>query len=68
MIGAEHQGRGFGRAALTEAARQARDWGLPKVSLTVVDSPISAVAFYEKAGFQKTGRIVDDEVELLRHL
>lgn len=68
MIGAEHQGRGFGRAALNAAAKQARDRGLPKVSLTVVDSPISAVAFYEKAGFQRTGRIVDGEVELLRHL
>lgn len=68
MIGADHQGKGFGAAALAEAEQQARIWGLPKLSLTVVDSPASAMTFYEKAGFRKTGRIVDEEIELLRHL
>ena len=68
MIGADHQGKGFGHAALDIAAQQARDWGLPKVALTVVDSPNGAIPFYERAGFRKTGRIVDGEVEMVRPL
>ncbi len=68
MIGADHQGRGYGRAALEEAAKQARDWKLPKLTVTVVDSPISPLPFYERAGFSRTGRIVDDEIELMRVL
>ncbi len=68
VIGADHQGKGYGVAALEAASQQARAWGLPKIVLTVVDRADSAMAFYEKAGFRRTGRIVEEEIELIRTL
>lgn len=68
MVGVEYQGRGFGRAALTLAADVAREWGRARISLSVVDAPNSALAFYESCGFQNTGRFVDEEMVLIRDL
>ena len=68
MIGAEHQGRGLGPAALGEVAAQARAWGLPRVATSTVDRPDSALPFYERHGYRRTGRIVDDEIELVQDL
>ncbi len=66
MIGADHQGKGYGLAALEAAMEQTRAWGLPRITLTVADKPESALGFYERAGFRRTGRIVDEEIEMLR--
>lgn len=66
MIGAEHQGKGYGAEAIAECRRQARDWGLPRVATSVVQSDDSNIGFYEKLGFRRTGAIVDDEIVLSR--
>lgn len=66
MIGADHQGKGYGRAAMEEALAVTREWGLPRISLTCVDEPGSAMGFYEGLGFKRTGRVISDEVELMR--
>jgi diamine N-acetyltransferase len=43
-------------------------WGLPRLSASVVDRSGSALAFYEKLGFRKTGRVVDGEAEIVREI
>jgi diamine N-acetyltransferase len=68
MIDARHQGRGYGRAALEEAVAVAREWGLPRLALSVVDRPGSALPFYEAAGFRRTGRVVEGEAVLSREV
>lgn len=65
MIAARHQGRGLGRAAVGEAFAQARAWGLPRLAVTVVPRDGSALGFYERLGFARTGRVVDGEVQLI---
>lgn len=65
LIDAAHQGRGFGRKALDLALQQTRAWGLPRLTVTVVDRENSALRFYENYGFQKTGRLPHGEVELV---
>lgn len=66
MIGAGHQSKGYGRAAIEEALTVTRDWGLPRICLTCVDEPGSAMVFYESLGFKRTGRVISGEVELIR--
>ncbi|MEE9427000.1 MAG: GNAT family N-acetyltransferase [Paracoccaceae bacterium] len=68
MVGAEHQGKGFGKQALLAAINQAANWGLPRICLTVADEAHSAIEFYENLGFVKTGRVVDTEIELIRDI
>ncbi|MEM9009820.1 MAG: GNAT family N-acetyltransferase [Pseudomonadota bacterium] len=65
MIGEEVQGQGYGRAAIGQVFAQARAWGLPRLVCSVVPDAASALPFYEKLGFRRTGRILDGEVELL---
>ena len=62
MIAADQQGKGFGKFAIEECKRLAREWGLPKLASSVVQSDNSNMAFYESLGFQQTGAIVDDEL------
>ena len=62
MIDGEHQGKGYGRAALEQLIERVR--GLPnaqKFILSVVPGEGSAMAFYQKLGFVPTGEIEDDE-------
>ena len=66
MIAADRQGKGYGAATIAECRAQARDWGLPRVATSVVDTPDSNIGFYERLGFRRTGRIVDDEIVLSR--
>lgn len=68
MVDGAHQGRGHGAAALRIAAARARAWGKPFLITSAVDVPGGAVAFYERHGFRRTGRLLDDEVELVRDL
>jgi diamine N-acetyltransferase len=62
MIGAEFQGRGYGRAAIAEAIAVARLWHLPRLASSVVNVAHSSMPFYEKLGFRNTGRIVEGEL------
>lgn len=68
LIGAEFQGKGYGRAAIGEALAQARAWGLPRLATSVVDAPDSNIAFYEGLGFRRTGAISDGEIVLSREV
>eukprot|EP01051_Picozoa_sp_SAG22_P012997 SAG22_NODE_1407_length_4489_cov_3.308884_3_plen_267_part_00 len=69
MIAAEHQGKGYGRAAMLRIAEHVR--ALPdgtELFLSYEEEQAggarSAEGFYTACGYAKTGRIVDDEVEM----
>ena len=68
MIGAKHKGRGLGSAAIAFAEAEARRLGRAQVVLSAVPEDNSPIPFYIKQGFRKTGRIIDDEVELIKRL
>ena len=61
MIDSALQGRGYGKAAINEAVRQTRDWGLPRLTCSFANEQHSNIGFYLKLGFRDTGRIVEDE-------
>ena len=65
MIDKAHQGKGYGHLALNIAFAQARAWGMPRFHTSCVPGEASPQKFYEKHGLRPTGRIVDDEVELM---
>lgn len=65
MIGAEHQGKGFGRFAIGQCKEIAQGWNRPLVCASVVDAPNSGMGFYEKIGFRQTGRIIEGELEIV---
>lgn len=62
MIDKNHQGKGHGTAALDLLVALAREWGLPCVTSSVVDSDNSGMGFYEKYGFEQTGVVHDGEL------
>ncbi len=61
MIGAGHQGRGHGRAAVRLAAAQARAWGYDRMTCGVADVAHSNLGFYTRLGFQVTDRVVQGD-------
>lgn len=69
MVGQGMQGRGIGSAAIEAAVDQARAWGFDAVTLTAADAPNSAIPFYERHGFRRTGRVLwEGEPEMRRAL
>lgn len=63
MIGAPHQGMGYGRRAMELIVDHVRALpGAQVLSLHVVDAPNSALPFYEGLGFLATGEIEDGEL------
>ena len=68
MIGAEHKGRGLGRAAIAFAEAEARRKGRAQIVLSAVPEGKSPIPFYRKLGFKETGRVIDGEVELIKRL
>ncbi len=68
LISAEHQGKGYGRAAIEMAKQIARDWGYSKLAASVVDAPNSNMGFYEALGFRQTGDVVEDELVIVMDL
>ncbi|MEM6553573.1 MAG: GNAT family N-acetyltransferase [Planctomycetota bacterium] len=63
MIGSEHQGKGYGKAAVMAAAEHAR--GLPDarwLDTSYVPGEGGPANFYSKLGFQPTGDVDDDEI------
>lgn len=64
MVDARFQGQGIGRRALELLLEEARADGVPEVTLSVVPGPHSALAFYERCGFQATGEMHGGEAEL----
>lgn len=65
LIAGEHQGRGHGRAALDFAVQRAKELGRAQVVLSAVPDTGTPIPFYKAFGFVETGRIVDEEVELI---
>ncbi len=68
MIAAPEQGKGYGRATLTQVEAWARARGLRALVTTAVEGNGAARALYRSAGFVETGRIEDGEVEMRRPL
>ena len=68
MIDKDHQGRGYGRAAMELVENHARALGRASVALSSEPDGLSAVPFYERLGYSLTGRVMDGEVELKKAL
>ena len=65
MIGAEHQGRGYGRDALALLAEHVRGRpGATELLASVVEGEGGPLPFYESFGFVSTGEYDDGELIL----
>ena len=64
MVAADHQGQGVGRRAMAWVIDEARRAGVAHVTLSHVDKPGHAGAFYQKLGFAYTGKVDDGELEM----
>ena len=64
MVDARFQGKGVGRRALELLLDEARADGVAEVTLSVVPGPHSALAFYERSGFEQTGEMHGGEAEM----
>ncbi|WP_406859306.1 GNAT family N-acetyltransferase [Streptomyces sp. HUAS MG47] len=52
------QGGGLGREILAEAERQAREgWGVTEMHMTVISVRDELIAYYERRGYRRTGRM-----------
>ncbi len=60
IIGAQHQGLGYGAAALKLAASIAAEHGANILSLSCIPGAAGPQAFYEKQGFVPTGKVDKD--------
>ena len=66
MVAADHQCRGYGRAAMTEVIRRLRAApGCRRIRTALEPTNAVAEALYESLGFRKTGEIHDGEVVAL---
>ena len=61
------QDRSAGRTLLTAVLDVARTVGPPRMGLTVQKANPRAVALYRKLGFEPTGEMYGDEIELVYH-
>ena len=64
MVDARFQGKGVGRRALELLLDEARADGVAEVTLSVVPGEHSAMAFYERSGFEPTGEMHGGEAEM----
>jgi ribosomal protein S18 acetylase RimI-like enzyme len=52
------QGAGLGKAVIAEAERQAREtWGATEMHMTVISVREELIAWYERRGYRRTGRM-----------
>ncbi|MGC9535893.1 GNAT family N-acetyltransferase [Streptomyces sp. UG1] len=52
------QGAGLGKVILAEAERQAREtWGVSEMHMTVISVRNDLIAWYERRGYRRTGRM-----------
>ncbi|AJP00797.1 GCN5 family acetyltransferase [Streptomyces cyaneogriseus subsp. noncyanogenus] len=52
------QGAGLGRTVIAEAERQAREmWGVTEMHMTVISVREELIAWYERRGYRRTGRM-----------
>ena len=63
MIDKNHQGKGFGRAAMEEAIRRMkREPDCREIALSFAPENTNAERLYESLGFRRTGEVVEGEV------
>jgi diamine N-acetyltransferase len=60
-VGAEHQGKGYGRFAVEELCAEATRRGNQRLSVSYHAVPGGPEAFYERLGFRRTGEHIGDE-------
>ncbi len=65
MIAGTEHGKGYGRQALDLVVKMMREKNLTELYCSCGQGDGSPLGFYEKYGFIKTGRMLEDEVELL---
>ncbi|MCK8437412.1 GNAT family N-acetyltransferase [Streptomyces sp. D2-8] len=52
------QGAGLGKVIIAEAERQAREtWGVTEMQMTVISVRDDLIAWYERRGYRRTGRM-----------
>lgn len=68
LVDRMHQRRGIGTAVIGEVVRELRDRGVPRLFTSYVDGSGTPRPFYERLGFVPTGRVIDDEIELVLEL
>jgi diamine N-acetyltransferase len=62
MVDREYQGKGYGTAAMHEVIRLLESQlGIYQLLLSVVPENTAAEVFYARLGFEKTGRMSEDE-------
>lgn len=61
-VSAEHQGRGVGRFAVEEVAREARSRGQDRMTVLWVPGDVGPEQFYLRCGFEPTGEVLFDQV------
>ena len=59
-----YQGKGYGKAALTEIIRYFRENGANTITLSTEADNNTALHLYHQFGFKETGAMNDDEIEL----
>ena len=62
-VAPDHQGRGFGRAIMSEVEKLLKEAGCPKVNVQVRGTNTTAIEFYEKLEYR-----IDDVVGLGKRL
>lgn len=63
MIGAEFQGKGYGKKAMEALINMiSKHDDCERIRLSVVPENVGAIAFYEKVGFKMTEEKVEDEL------
>lgn len=69
MIAGPHHGKGFGRRALEQVIDYVRTRpGAVKIETSCGQGPGSPEEFYRRVGFERSGKMFDDEVGLIREL
>jgi len=63
LIDRMHQRRGIGERAITLIVDEARRAGIDRMYTSFVDERGGPEPFYERLGFERTGRLVDGEIE-----
>ncbi len=55
-VAADLQNHKLGRKLIAHCEQQTRDWGLPAIKITVIPQRVELIQWYERLGFQRTGR------------
>ena len=64
MIDRNYQGKGYGKAALTEIIKYFRENGANNITLSAEPENTIGLKLYHQFGFKETGAMNDDEIEL----